>query len=50
MSNNARGSVLCTRGNISKVSAFYYGDKVYIVYKEAVEFQELERHKGTVAS
>ena len=47
MSNNARGNVLCTRGNVSKVSAFYYGDKVFIVYKEAVEFQEL---KGPVAS
>ena len=49
-SNNARGNVLCTRGNVSKISAFYYGDKVFIVYKEAMEFQELEQHKETVAS
>ena len=35
--------------DVSKVSVFYYGDKVY--YKEVFqELQELERHKGTIAS
>ena len=28
----------------------YYGDKVFIVYKEILELQELEQHEGTVAS
>ena len=27
--------------DVSKVSAFYYGDKVFIVYKEVLELQEL---------
>ena len=36
--------------DVSKVSAFYYGNKVFIIYKEVLELQELEQHEGTVAS
>ena len=28
--------------DVSEVSVFYYGDKVFIIYKEVLELQKLE--------
>ena len=28
--------------DVSKVSAFYYGDKVFIIYEQVLELQELK--------